>query len=216
MKTLNLDKMFIFDADSIEMVQYVGPLLGDPGRRPKKVRGAILLANVQGQRRIIDYDGKGNFLKRYLDSYVSGVPLVSYSRGGRYAIQYDAINPVSVVRLVPYEEHSLLPPSLTLSIIEYVGLSVSGEAIVYDGFSKFRPIDLALATNLKNDTSLSWKVRFASKKYVVISGFLFKVIADEEFGEPFSLAHLPMLSAPPDILSKLRDMTVDYVQEACD
>jgi len=207
---LDMNKMFTFDADELSYIDYIGPMPHSNEKIPRKVDGSILMATLNGYKFVVDSDTGGRFVKRYLDNFCAGVPVIPLESGGRYGLQYDAKSFSSLVELV--YPSTIDPPEsdIVISMMTLHGLSVSGDELVYDGYSPFRPLPLTIDNNVRSDTHLSWKVRFAKKSHAVFRGFMFSTKPDDGMGEVFMLSHIPLLKAPPDVLSDLEEYAADW------
>jgi len=201
--TIDLTKCFTFNAEAIAYIPYTGLL---PGVDGKTVNTMIIVALQDGIWSILDADFSNKFINRYVDLLFSGIPPVLPDPYGQYAVPWDAKDVTSVVRITYDEELSL--NDISLSRMMFRGIALSGERLVFDGFSEFTDVPYNFTSLSASDEKHPWRVRFTKKKAVYYAGFYFQKVSPDLLYSDLSLEDIQ--GYPPDIIAKLSVLCYDW------
>jgi hypothetical protein len=206
--SLDVSKMMFFDADNLAYVDYRGGL---PGTN-KVIESAMLVAQIDGVWHLVDCDVGSKYVVRYLEMSLSNLPHIPIAVGGRFAIPWHSGDIYSVVEIKYSDPNVYDSTGLSVNRQTFRGLAISGDDIVYDGFSEFHYSPVPLYNHIKSDSKLSWKVRFARDRDNVCEGFHLQVLHDNFLGETFTTEHVGLLGLPPDVGERIKVLCADYSQ----
>jgi hypothetical protein len=200
--TVDIPKCFTFNAEEVAYIPYMGLL---PGIADKSVSSMVLVAKQNGQWHIVDADFSNKFVNRYTELMFSGLPVVSPSSYGRYAVPWEAKDVTLLVELA-YDD-VLEPNDFTISRVAYHGIALCGTRLVYDGYSEFSEVPYNFTSLAASDEKHPWRVRFTKKQAVYYAGFYFQKVSEDMVYCDLSLEDIQ--GYPPDIREKLRVLCSD-------
>jgi len=201
--TLDLGKMFLFNAEEIAYCPYEGLL---PGLPAKKVKSMLIFARQDGVWKILDGDYGKKFIDRHIDVLFSTLPHVVQTPFGNYGVPWEAEDVTSVVSVTYSDDLSL--NTVTFSRRKMRGIALCNGVLVYDGFSEFSDVPVNFMSLSASDEKHPWRVRFAKRSAIYYGGFLFQKIPDDLLYNDLRLEDIE--GYPPDVQDKLSVLCCDY------